>query len=261
VEDTEIEEVELEVPGETQEVVEETQESVVEESTPEPGEVKYTKNVEKRIGKITREKYELAQQLEKVRLENEKLKGTSTRPPRPNIQSFTDEYGNLDSDRDNESIAAYEDNLYTWRENQRSAENMKITAQANQEARMEDFHERAEAVRAKHDDFDEAISKPIFTDHVINELFETDPEVVYYLATNEKEAIKFNNMPPSKVGRELGKLEEKINSLSKKTSSAPEPITPVGGTGVLPDSNNLSDDEWFKTEEQRRLNDLKKKVG
>jgi len=90
--------------------------------------------------------------------------------------------------------------------------------------------------------------------------------VSYYLGRPENRAItdRIRSLSPQEQVYELGKLEAQliIAQKTKKTTTAPEPIKPVGITGKMDvDESKLSDDEWFALEEKRRLEKLKKKYG
>jgi hypothetical protein len=243
-----------------EENVEETEVQTPQER-PEPGEIEYTKNVEKRIGKLKRKNYETLRELEKIRKENERLKGSDERPTPPSMNSYVDEAGTFDEVSYNQAVVAHEDRLYQWRESKRIREDQEFMSKSNHDAIVDDWNIKAEIIKSKYEDFDEVMNKPIFSDPVIKELYLSDPEVGYYLAKNEKEAMRFNQMSSSQLSRELGKLEEKISNISKKTSNAPEPITPVGNKGSLPEDKNLSDDEWYQKERRLELEKLKKTVG
>jgi len=225
------------------------------------GDIQYTKNVEKRIGKITREKYELAQQVEDLKSKLQRFESKDSRPIRPNMKSYIDHEGNFDESKYNIDLGKYEDELFEWKDNKRYNKDSEIIQKAEADSRNEDFIIRAEKTRLKYSDFDQMMSKEIFSNVLIKELKESDPEVAYYLAKNENEAMKFNNMPYSKMVKEIGKLEEKISSLNKKTSNAPPPINPVDGDKGIIDNNNLSDEDWLKQAEKKRLDEIKKKFG
>ena len=102
---------------------------------------------------------------------------------------------------------------------------------------LETYHEREESAREKYDDFDQVAYNPALKittamAHTIRES-EVGPEIAYYLGTNPAEAKRIAQLSPLTQAKELGKLETKLttNPPAKRTSSAPEPIKPVGARG------------------------------
>lgn len=95
-----------------------------------------------------------------------------------------------------------------------------------------------EDARDKYNDFDDVIRNPqvnITRDMVLtlSEL-ENAGEVAYYLAQHAKESSKIAELSPYKQAIELGKLSDKLLNpvkVEKKTTKAPDPISPVGSGG------------------------------
>lgn len=88
----------------------------------------------------------------------------------------------------------------------------------------------------KYEDFADAVeSAQGITTVMRDAIFALDDDIqvdlAYYLATNQKDALRIARLPPIRQVAEIGKLEAKITSTPapKRTSAAPAPIEPVGG--------------------------------
>lgn len=121
-----------------------------------------------------------------------------------------------------------------------------------QEASNESFAERAEAVKAKHADFDAVVSNPSLQ---INEAMaefikdsEAGPDLAYFLGTNPERAADIASLSPVKAARELARIEAELSVKPQvKTSSAAAPITPVGTRGgAAPTIANADFSEYKK---------------
>lgn len=111
--------------------------------------------------------------------------------------------------------------------------------QRNQQAAAVQYSERAAAAKAKFDDFDEVIkdgreSVPV-NDPTAKAIMSADngPEIEYHLYTHPEEAKRIAGMDPISQVRAIGRLEAKLLTPSpKKTTSAPKPVKPLGGTAT-----------------------------
>lgn len=133
------------------------------------------------------------------------------------------------------------------------------------------YEDRAEEARTKYDDFDDVVQNPRL--RITNEMAESimsseiGPDLAYHLGSNPKEAERIANLSPLAQAREIGKLEAKLSSepLTKKTTSAPAPISPVKSKGGNPSydttdprsTKTMTDDEWINAERQRQIRKLK----
>lgn len=96
-----------------------------------------------------------------------------------------------------------------------------------------------EAGSEKYDDFEEVVTSdniritPVMRDAIFElDDQEIQAELTYYLGKNPKEAQRIAKLSPMRQIAEVGKLEAKLTSTStptKRPSSAPDPIKPVGG--------------------------------
>lgn len=115
--------------------------------------------------------------------------------------------------------------------------------QQRQADAQQEFQSKATTFLAKKDAFAAGISdydelttdpslpiNPVMRDCVIES--DLGPQIVYWLAKNRDEAVRISQMSPLAAAREIGRIEQRLGSVKppgKKTTSAPEPINPIGG--------------------------------
>lgn len=136
-------------------------------------------------------------------------------------------------------------------------------AQQQRNAAESTYADRAEAARDKYDDFDEVVQRhpndggPAISTAMaeVIKASEMGPELAYHLGKNPDESKRIWALPPYLQAMELGRLEAKLvaNPPVKKTSSAPDPITPVRrGASISsydptdPRSLKMDSDAWIK---------------
>lgn len=248
----------------TEEVAQETEEpkEATEEPKEEPQEevvAPKKKSAQERIDELTRKRRDAERDAEywkKKALEKEEPKETTApaQPPRPRLEQFN-------------TTEEYEDALFAWRDTVRETQEQAKKREREEDEAFNTFNERAEAMRREYEDFDEVITKPVFSKEMKNALLlsESGPQVAYYLGTNPKEAARIRSLSPYLQGVELGRLETKVllAKQTKKVTSAPAPPTPVGiaGGGKERDPSEMSTEEWMAWDRQRTLEKLKKKLG
>ena len=227
-----------------------------EKETPpeEEGKKKTAGKVQERIDKLTWEKWEAKREAEQLRKELEEFRNTTTVAPaqRP-IPPVEDDFDDPNEYR--KARVKYEDEIFAWNETRRNTELEKQRSQERFQESLKAFNKRAERMRAKYPDFDEAISAPIFSPAVSQEVLDSEygAEIGYYLAKNPDEALRLSSLPPSKVAKEIGKLEVKFTSVSKRTvSKAPPPINPLDGDdAVKPDLEKMPIEDFMKAEKKK----------
>lgn len=227
-----------------------------EKETPpeEEGKKKTAGKVQERIDKLTWEKWEAKREADQLRKELEEFRNTTTVAPaqRP-IPPVEDDFDDPNEYR--KARVKYEDEIFAWNETRRNTELEKQRSQESFQESLKAFNKRAERMRAKYPDFDEAISAPIFSPAVSQEVLDSEygAEIGYYLAKNPDEALRLSSLPPSKVAKEIGKLEVKFTSVSKRTvSKAPPPITPLDGDdAVKPDLEKMPIEDFMKAEKKK----------
>ena len=255
-EDAPKEEVESQPTEEEGFSLEKLAEELEEKETPpeEEGKKKTAGKVQERIDKLTWEKWEAKREAEQLRKELEEFRNTTTVAPaqRP-IPPVEDDFDDPNEYR--KARVKYEDEIFAWNETRRNTELEKQRLQESFQESLKAFNKRAERMRAKYPDFDEAISAPIFSPAVSQEVLDSEygAEIGYYLAKNPDEALRLSSLPPSKVAKEIGKLEVKFTSVSKRTvSKAPPPINPLDGDdAVKPDLEKMPIEDFMKAEKKK----------
>lgn len=140
-----------------------------------------------------------------------------------------------------------------------------------QQQLVESYSAREEFARDKYDDFEQVaynVSLPV-TDIMAEVIQESEigPEILYHLGNNPKEALRISRLPPALQAKELGKVEVALSNAppAKKTSNAPEPITPVrarsAGTPAYDTTDprsakDMSTAEWIAAENARERRKL-----
>jgi hypothetical protein len=132
---------------------------------------------------------------------------------------------------------------------------------------LDAYHEREEEARNKYDDFEQVVYNPnLKVTTVMAETIQASdigPDLAYYLGANPKEADRIARLSPYLQAKEIGKIEVKLadNPPTKKTSTAPAPITPVtprGSTAPTYDTTDprsvksMSTSEWIEADRARQ---------
>ena len=136
---------------------------------------------------------------------------------------------------------------------------------------LEAYQDREEQAREKYDDFEQVAYNPNL--RITNVMAETiqasdvGPDVAYYLGSNPKEADRISRLSPFLQAKEIGKIEAKLASDPpvKKTTAAPQPITPVSARTVGSPAYDTTDprsikqmttSQWIEAERQRQMKKL-----
>lgn len=141
-----------------------------------------------------------------------------------------------------------------------------LEAQREHLTRLSAYEDRAEAAKAKYDDFEAVAynqSLPV-TDHMAATIqsSENGPEILYHLGQNPNEAARISRLQPLLQAREIGKLEATLAAAPpvKRTSTAPAPIDPLkprsNGVTVHDTTDprsikSMSTSEWITAENAR----------
>ena len=167
-----------------------------------------------------------------------------------------------------ESPEAYAEALATKKAEELLAQR---EAQRHQAEVLEAYQDREEQAREKYDDFEQVAYNPsLRITSVMAETIQASdvgPDVAYYLGSNPKEADRISRLSPFLQAKEIGKIEAKLASDPpvKKTTAAPQPITPVSArtTGspaydtTDPRSiKQMSTSQWIEADRQRQIRKL-----
>lgn len=141
-------------------------------------------------------------------------------------------------------------------------------AERQQQAMLDQYHDREETARDKYDDFQQVAYNPNLpvTEYMAQSIQASDvgPDVLYWLGTNPKEAARIASLPPILQGKEIGKIEASLSSNppARRTSTAPAPINPVtaraSGAPVHDTTDprsvkSMSTSEWIEAERLRQI--------
>lgn len=203
---------------------------------------------QKRIEALIQEKHELTRQLEEAKSKSE---------PKPKA---------LDPD----DFEDYDDYLSAVAENKPKEVTKEAPKHDEMAVVIEQIQEKFEDSREKYPDFDEKVANPSLplTNDLLKAINESDDagEVAYYLANNPAEAKRLSQLSLGKMAIEVGKIELKLSQPEppqkptvKKTTTAPEPINPVGGANGLPRS--IEQAETYSEYEAMRREQSSKRNG
>lgn len=207
------------------------------EGEPETAEEKAKKEpwFQKRIGELTREKYEAKRAAETAANEARQLRDYLAQ-----VQQGNQPEGSLDVESYVASKAA------------------EIVAQRSFDEACNKVYETG---KGEFPDFDQAVSnlQMVGMNRDFLEIVSSSDaghKVLHHLGTDLDEAARISALPPLQMARELTRLEYKLNQpQNKPVSKAPAPIKPIG-TGGSP-SSGLSDDlpieEWMARRNKMRF--------
>jgi hypothetical protein len=203
---------------------------------------------QKRIDKLTREKYEL----------QGRLKAMAERAPQRQVEE-RQEPEDQDSQDPQEMIRREVE-----RRVQQEVQRQEAARRQSEVART--WKQQEAEARKRFEDYDEVV--PEFVDsgriprHVEAALLECEKpvDVTYYLATHPEEADSIAMMSPFRAAATIGKIEARLAQAPalKKQSAAPEPIAPVKPKGK-PDeglSDELSAEDWQKRWHAKKRNKM-----
>lgn len=196
---------------------------------------------QKRINRITAEKYDYLNKYEDEKKRREELE------QQLNTKKQTVEVGDMptlascdyDEEKHQVKLAEYFNNLAEKKardiyvnqgkeqtERQRQAEKQRVKA--------EYYKKVDEFIKTKPDYAESVKNMPIVNQNVVDALLDIGPEVTYHLSKNLDIVDRLNGMSPVQIGITLGSISRELSTVNKKTlSKAPEPIEPVQGSGVI----------------------------
>ena len=224
---------------------------------PAPAEAKEpaVDKVQKRIDKLTREKYQLRGELEALRRDREESRKPAPVPQERTTQAGEPRLEQFDNLEDYVSAKAewVADSKLNKAFSEREQKQTQQSEEKRQRSLAEGWQKRLDAARSTLEDLDDVIESadvPL-TQAMAESIMESDqgPAVAYYLARNPAEAEKLAGMTPSAVARAIGRIEAKLESeaSNKQKSSAPKPADPVGSRAAASkDPGRMSDEEYAK---------------
>ncbi len=220
-----------------------TDEDDSETQTEEPKE----NGFQKRIDKITAEKYAEKRRADELQKKIDELSKSKKELREPKLD---DPSINYDDELYNKAQVEYKvqlgiQNALIEREESEKAKQQ----QAEREQITKTFNEKV--IKLNKPDFDEkAASIPNLPSGVADAIMRSDvsAEIVYHLGTNLSKADAIASMSPAMALFEVGKLAAKLSAKPTiKTSAAPDPIDPVKSGSTLNSKidDEMSIDEWM----------------
>jgi len=214
---------------------------------------------QRKIDRLTREKYEL-----EAKLQAALAKPAGGEKPEPAAAAANDGKPQAENfDTHDEYVEA----LVDWKANQREAakreQEQRDSETKKQQATVDSWNQRVEAARKAHADYDDVMADadvelpPL----VVDALMDSDHggELAYWLASNREEAERIAKLSPVAAVRKLGEIEAGLRSTPsspqpKPVTKAPKPVTPVaaGTASPVPSSSDLDTDDFAAYEQARR---------
>ncbi len=219
---------------------------------------------QERIDAITKARREAEREKEywkRVALEKDQKPPEPPKPPadggmpRPALEQF-------------QSQQEYEDALFGWYERRKESDRVAQERQKEESEGLKKFNKSAEKIRQEYEDFDDVVERPVFTPAMRAAILgiENGPVVAYHLGRPENQDIaeRIRELPIERQFYEIGKLESQLilARSTKKVTTAPAPINPVGITGGgAPEKPPDDINDWMKWNRERELQKWKEKHG
>ena len=184
-------------------------------------------NIQKRINKITAEKYAAKREAEELR---KQLEGLQSKPKetgkKPELEDF-------DYDEN-----AYQEALIEHRVQKALEDRERVRAESDQQAKAQEtgaaFNSRVEKLGRK-DFWDVAAAVPVLDPQIAQALMQVDDgaQLIYHLGTHLDQADRLATLPPSQALLEIGRMSASLTKKQVKLSAAPDPIEPINSGGSL----------------------------
>ena len=199
------------------------------ESAPEQEPVEKEDGFQKRINKVTADKYAEKRRADDLqrRLDEVNANPVATPAKAPTLEEF---------DHDDEAYNAANIKYQVQQALKVETDALRQDASNAKSAVIQsDFNNRIVAINKP--DFDEvANAVPQLPPGVADALMQAEngPELIYHLGTHLDQADKLANMTRTQAIMELGKISVSMNTApTKKTSAAPEPIQTLNSGGAI----------------------------
>ena len=224
--------------------------------------------IQKRIDKLTAEKYRLMDESAKLRARLEALEGQ----PEETKETPAAETTGRPEEKNFETYEQYLEALAVWSSGQKFAELKAKEAEDQQKLEVKKVFDayaaKTEEARKAHDDFDEVVGRddikiPQVVQLAIIQL-DNGPEVAYHLGQHPELCEKLIGMRDLAAVMEVGRISTSLaaepsasaeKTVPQKTgvaSTAPKPIKPVGGAGATSTKLPLDDEGVTYRQFQRR---------
>ncbi len=212
------------------------------EKTDDDSSERVPKGVQKRIDRLTREKYEAKARADLL----ERMISQQQAP-----QSQQREADGRPQQSDYATAEDFVEALTDWKLQQRESA-YKAAEQQKQQATIAEKRESLLAQAEELGDFDrdDFAANVVVTQVMAEAILESDmgAKIVLALNSSPQEAQRIANLPPARQAAEIGKLEAKLSTATVTKSAAPKPIQPLSGGGKQAQglSDDLSAEEWVR---------------
>ena len=200
--------------------------------------------VQRRINKITAEKYELRRQLEEKEKRLKEFEQSMTPQKEPTLD---DPDINYDQDKLVEKIVSYR-LQQKQTTTQPQVDPVKAEKVATFSTKLSDFRKEAP-------DYDDVVKQMPIGQNASDAILEMDngPAVAYYLAKHLDVVDELNSLSPVAATLRVQELSRKLQPASPKISQAPEPVESVknGGGKVTKNTDEMSVEELDRYEEEQ----------
>lgn len=237
-----------------------------EDTTADTDKPKKSNGVQKRIDQVVREREDERRKNEALEKrikeleegQNKEPKGEEVKPP---VESDYDTYDQYLDALDAYENKAPEKKLEKQPEQQQQSDEVEGELTDSQKTALAITQERVEAAE-KPQDFEQVALNPDLpiTGDMLEALAECDDpaKVMYHLGQNEDLATEIAGQSPAQQMRAIAKLDLTVTSKPPKptkTTKAPDPITPVGGS----DAQEKSPSEMTQAEYEAWANERERK--
>ena len=209
------------------------------------------KGVQKRIDRLTQEKYRLRAELDFFRSQQPQQAQPAQQAQQPSQAPKLEQYNSieeyLDALADHKASQKF-DHLAKEREAKESQ-----TRQQQEAAKLhESYTKQTEQARQAYGDFDDVVQDP---DLPISQAMAeaimrstNGADVAYYLGKNPDQAARIASLDPFSAAVEIGRIAATVvRPQPRKTSNAPPPIQPVGARATpATDPDKMSTEDWLK---------------
>lgn len=229
---------------------------------------KQSGRLQKRIDRLTKRVAEAERRA--AIAEGKNSKGSQVESP-----SDADDKGNEPNPSDYDNYDDYLSDLSTWQDGEGTKSGEDTGGKSDKKDKsegdsaddvefleaLEDLNDSFSEARKAIKDFEETISQKdvSITREMVIAMADTDnaADIAYYLAKNKDEAARIAALPPISQAREIGKLEvvleqRKSAPVSKKITTAPDPIKPLkGGDGTRKSMNDMDYAEFERARNEQ----------
>ena len=181
--------------------------------------------VQRRINKITAEKYELRRQLEEERKRREELEAANPSKDKP--PSLEDPDINYDQDKLVEKMVEYR--LNQEKQKLSTGEPQPDPARV---AKVEAFSSKLSEFKAEAPDYESVVSQMPVSQDTSDAILvmENGPQVAYYLGKHLDVLDEVNSLSPVEKALRIKELSDSLTPAQPKITEAPAPVESVAGS-------------------------------